>query len=159
MNLTHLHLILNHIPVVGSLCGLGLLAFALWRHREDVKRAALGVLVVSALVAIPAYLTGEPAEGGVKGLPGVSQSLIKQHEEAAGVALGGLLGVGTLALAGLVWFRGKRLMPAWFGVLTLTGTLAVSGLMAWTASLGGQVHHPEIRAGIFTHSEKERHHD
>ena len=29
MNLTHLHLILNHIPVVGSLCGLGLLAFAL----------------------------------------------------------------------------------------------------------------------------------
>jgi len=99
------------------------------------------------------------AGGGVKGLPGVSQSLIKQHEEAAGVALGGVLGVGTLALAGLVWFRGKRLIPAWFGVLTLTGALAVSGLMAWTASLGGQVHHPEIRAGIFTHSEKERHHD
>ena len=99
------------------------------------------------------------AGGGVKGLPGVSQSLIKQHEEAAGVALGGVLGVGTLALAGLVWFRGKRLIPAWFGVLTLTGALAVSGLMAWTASLGGQVHHPEIRAGIFAHGESERHHD
>jgi hypothetical protein len=25
--------------------------------------------------------------------------------------------------------------------------LIVSGLMAWTANLGGQVHHPEIRAG------------
>lgn len=69
MNLTHLHLLLNHLPVVGTICGAGLLAFTLSRRSNDLKRAALGLLVISALVAIPAYLTGEPAEDGVKGLP------------------------------------------------------------------------------------------
>jgi hypothetical protein len=49
-------------------------------------------------------------------LPGVSKALIEQHEEAAGVALGGVLTVGVLALAGLLWFRGSRCMPMWFGV-------------------------------------------
>ncbi len=147
MNLTHLHLLLNHLPIVGSLCGLGLLAFALWRHSEDIKRAALGVLVISALVAIPAYLTGEPAEDGTRGLTGVSKSLIERHEEAAGVALGGVLTLGALGLVGLVWFRGKRPMPSWFGGITLAGALIVSGLMAWTASLGGEVRHTEIRSG------------
>jgi hypothetical protein len=158
MNLTHLHLVLNHIPVVGSLCGLGLLAFALWRHSEDVKRAALGVLAVSALIAIPAYMTGEPAEDGVRGLPGVSKALIERHEEAAGVALGGLLALGALALVGLIWFRGKRLLPAWFGAITLAGALIVSGLMAWAASLGGEVRHTEIRSGAATSLDPEQDH-
>lgn len=159
MNLTHLHLILNHIPVVGTLCALGLLAYALWRHSEDIKRAALGVLVISALVAIPAYLTGEPAEDGVKGLPGVSKAIIERHEEAAGVALGGLLAVGVLALVGLIWIRGKRLMPAWFGAITLTCALIVSGLMVWTASLGGEVRHTEIRSGAPASFHGEQDHD
>ncbi len=159
MNLIHLHLLLNHLPVVGTLCGFGLLAFALWRRSTDLKRAALGVLVISALVAIPAYMTGEPAEDGVKGLPGISRALIEQHEEAAGVALGGLLTVGVAALAGLIWFRGSRLMPAWFGVITLIGALIVTGLMAWTANLGGQVRHTEIRPGATRAAPGERAHE
>ena len=159
MSLTHLHLILNHIPVVGTFCGLGLLAFALWRDSEDIKRAALGVLVMAALVAIPAYLTGEPAEDGVKGLPGVAKAVIEQHEAAAGVALGGVLALGALALVGLIWFRGKRLLPAWFGGITLAGALIVSGLMAWAASLGGEVRHTEIRSGAATSPDQKRDHD
>ena len=146
MNTTHLHLILNHIPVLGAAGGLGLLAFALWRHSEAIKRTALGILIIAALFAIPVFLTGEPAEDGVKGLPGVSKLLIEQHEEAASVALGGALVIGALALLGLIWFRGPRLIPAWFSLVTLMGALIVSGLMGWTASLGGQVRHTEIRS-------------
>lgn len=146
VNSTHLHLFLNHIPVLGVSGGLGLLAFALWRHSEETKRVALGILIIAALFAIPVFLTGEPAEAGVKGLPGVSKALIEKHEEVAGVALGGLLVIGAVAIVGLIWFRGRRLMPAWFGFTVLTGALIVSGLMGWTASLGGQVRHTEIRS-------------
>lgn len=159
MNLTHLHLILNHIPIVGSLCGLGLFTFALWRHSEDIKRAALGVLLIAALFAIPVYMTGEPAQDGVKGLPGVSKELMEQHEEVAGVALGGVLALGALALVGLIWFRGKRLQPAWFIAVTLAGGLIVSGLMAWTANLGGEVRHTEIRSNAATSHHAEHDHD
>jgi hypothetical protein len=151
--------LLNHIPVVGTLIGLGLLALALWRRADELKRAALGLLLICALIALPTYMTGEPAENGVEGLPGVSKALIEQHEKAAGVALGGSLVVGVLALVGLIWFRGNRVVPAWFGVITLTGTLAVSVLMGWTASLGGQVRHTEIRSHAAATTPESHHHE
>jgi uncharacterized membrane protein len=147
MNPAHLHLILNHLPVLGTAFGLAILAFGLWKKNEAIKRLALATLVIIALSAIPAYLTGEPAEDVVKGLPGVAMSLVERHEEAAGVALGGVLALGALALAGLVIFRGQRPVANWFGLLTLLAAVVVTGLMAYTANLGGQVHHPEIRSG------------
>jgi len=41
MNGAHLHLLLNHIPVIGVPLGLLLLAFAFLRRSEEWKRAAL----------------------------------------------------------------------------------------------------------------------
>ena len=148
MNAAHLHLVLNHIPVLGTVFGLGLLAFGLLRRSEDVERVALGLLVVTALFAVPAYLTGEPAEDAVESRPGVARGLIEQHEAAAGAAFVGMLVLGGLALVGGIGFRGRRPIPAWFGGCVLLGALIVSGMMAWTAKLGGQVSHPEIRAGM-----------
>lgn len=145
MNTAHLHLILNHLPVLGTAFGCAILAFGLWKRSEDIKRLALLSLTITALLAIPAYLTGEPAEKTVKGLPGVAGNLIERHEEAAGVALGGVLALGAFAVVGLVVFRRQRPVATWFGVTALLGAIAVSGLMAWAANLGGQVHHPEIR--------------
>jgi len=137
--------LLNHLPVVGTICGLGLLIFALRRRSNDLKRAALGVLVISALTAIPTYLTGEPAEGPIKELIGNSKQFIEPHEEVAGIALGGILVLGAIALVGLVWFRGERLVPSWFAAAASIGSLVVAGLLGWTANLGGQIRHSEIR--------------
>ena len=61
MNVAHLHLMLNHIPVVGMGFGLALVGLALLRKSEELKRISLGFLIVIALLAIPAYLTGEQA--------------------------------------------------------------------------------------------------
>jgi hypothetical protein len=145
MNLAHLHLIMNHAPVLGAVFALGLFIFAQWVRSEDFKRAALGVLVINALLALPAYFTGEPAEGMIKSVPGVMESLIEPHEDAAGVALTGVLLLGAGALAGLIFFRKGKIMPAWFSAVILAAALIVSALMAWTANLGGKIHHPEIR--------------
>jgi hypothetical protein len=145
MNASHWHLVLNHIPVLGTAFGLGLLAFALWRRSEELKRAAFGALVVVALLAVPAYLTGEPAEGTVKGLPGVSNNYIESHEDAATIAFVGVLVVGACALGGLVFSRRGKAVPGWLGYSILAAVVIVGGLMAWTANLGGQVRHTEIR--------------
>jgi uncharacterized membrane protein len=147
MNATHLHLMLNHIPVLGTAFGLGLLAFALWRKSEELKNAALGVFLITALFSVPVYLTGEPAEDLVEPLAGVSKAIIEQHEEAAVVAFIGLLVLGVVALAGLILSRRNKIVPAWFGMVMLASSLIVSGLMAWTANLGGQIRHTEIRSG------------
>ena len=147
MNATHLHLMLNHIPVIGTGFALLLLLVALAKRSDEWKKVSLWFFVLIALLTVPAYVTGEPAEDGVKGLPGIAKAVIEQHEEAAGVAFGGTALVGVLALTGLVRFRRGRPVPGWFaGAIVLLAVIA-GGLMAWAANLGGQVRHTEIRAG------------
>lgn len=146
MNLTHLHLALNHLPVLGPAFALALLLFGVWRKSEDIKKAALGAFVLIALFSVPAYMTGEPAEDGVKGLPGVSKQIIEKHEEAASVAFTGLVVIGVVALVGLLVFRRARPVPSWFSSLVLAVALIVVSLMSWTANLGGQIRHTEIRS-------------
>ena len=102
---------LNHIPVLGMAFGLALVSLALLRKSEELKRISLGFLIVIALLAIPAYLTGEPAEELVKNIPGVSKASIEQHEEAAQVGFAGVLIVGAAALGGLIFFRHANPFP------------------------------------------------
>ena len=151
MNTVHLHLMLTHVPVLATAFALAALAAGLWKRDESVKRFAFGVLVVSALIAIPVYLTGEPSEDVAETLAGVSKASIEQHEEAAGVALGGTLGLGAIALIGLALFRGMRAVPRWFATSTLFATLFVSAIMMWTANLGGKIRHTEIQSSAASH--------
>lgn len=145
-NAAHWHLVLNHLPVVGSLTALLLLAWAFVRNTDDLKRAALGALVLVALATIPAFLTGEPSEHHVKGLSGVSSRWMSNHEEMAEVTLWVAVSVGVLALGVLAFFRKPSSVPRWTLLLMLVLNLGVWGLMFRTASYGGKIHHPEIRA-------------
>ena len=47
MNAAHLHLMVNHLPVVGTPVILALLLWGLVRRSRDIQRAALGGAVVS----------------------------------------------------------------------------------------------------------------
>lgn len=144
MNAAHLHLLLNHIPVLGVIFGFFLLLAALWRGSEELKRASLVVFLLAALITIPTYLTGEPAEEIVEKLPGVAATFIEQHEESAKIALIGMEILGIVALGGLLFFR-HRNAPAWLTGVILLLAMVVGGWMIRTANLGGKIHHPEIR--------------
>ncbi len=159
MNAAHIHLIMTHVPVIGTFAALGLLAFGLVRKSQDLKKAALVILVIAALFAVPVYLSGEQAEEIMEGIPGVSHATVEQHEDAAAVAFTTLLVVGALALGGLVWRR-KQALPGWLLSLTLAGSIVSAGMMAWTANLGGKVRHTEIQPNSISLSDKgEQHHD
>ncbi len=158
MNLTHLHLMLTHVPVLGAAFGLALFAFALWRKSEELKKAALGTFLVAALLAVPVYLTGEPAEDAAKSFPGVTKMTIEEHEEAASVAFTSIVVLGVAALAGLLLFRRGK-VPSWFSATILAAAFIVSGLLMWTANLGGKVRHTEIRAGISASAGAHKNHD
>lgn len=146
MNAIHLHLMLNHIPVLGTAFGLGLLLYGLWRKSDELKKTALGVFALVAGIAVPVYLTGESAESDVAALPGVSKPIVEQHDEAAAVAFTGVLVLGIAAAVGLFRFRRGRSLSAGFSLAMVVAALIVSGLMAWTANLGGRIRHSEIRA-------------
>jgi uncharacterized membrane protein len=148
MNWAHIHLLLNHLPVVGSIFGVLLLLFALLRKSEELKRVSLGVFVLTALLALPVYFTGEPAQKVVERLPGVTEPLIEEHEDAALFALLMAGATGVVALAGLILFRRAERLPGRLVGAVLVLSLATSGLMGWTANRGGRIRHTEIRAGF-----------
>jgi uncharacterized membrane protein len=145
MNTTHLHLLLNHVPVLGTVFGLLILLIGCWRKSDELKKAALILFTLTTLVTVPVYLTGEPAEDAVERLPGVSKSIIEKHEEAAVVAFTGIIVLGVVSLVGLLRYRHDRILPPWFTSSAIVASLIVCGLMAWTSNLGGQVRHTEIR--------------
>jgi uncharacterized membrane protein len=147
MSPVHLHLILNHVPVVGTVMGLCLLAYAVLRRDDRLVRVCLGMFAVLAAVALATFLTGEPAEEAVEGLAGVSESMVEQHEEAALLATVTLGFLGLLSLAVLLRFRTGAL-PRQAALLLLAAALVPAGMMAWTANLGGQIRHSEIRAEV-----------
>jgi hypothetical protein len=147
MNLAHVHLLLTHLPVVGAVFAVPLLATALLTRCAVVRRVALGAVVVVALLGLPAYFTGEAAEDAVERLPGIAEALVERHEDAAARALVALEVAGAVALLGLALTLRARDVPAWILVATLLVTAVGAGLLGWTANLGGQIRHTEIRAG------------
>jgi uncharacterized membrane protein len=145
MSFTHLHLLLNHFPVIGTIIGVALLGFALIRRNSDIGKLALGMFVVLAATSIAVYLTGEPAEDAIEKLPGFSKQITERHEEFALVATIALSVFGALALGVLFVFRKKEL-PRWTMLGTFALSICAAGLMGYTALLGGQVRHTEVRA-------------
>ena len=155
MNWAHVHLMLSHLPVVGTIFGVLLLLLALLRKSEELKRVSLGVFVLTALLALPVYFTGEPAEKVVEHLPSVTESLIEEHEDAALFALLMAGSAGVVALAGLILFRRAERLPGWVVGAALVLSLSTSGLMGWTANRGGRIRHTEIRADFKATTETE----
>lgn len=148
MDLLHVHLVLNHVPVIGMAIVLLLLMGALLRRNSELMRAALVLIVILGLATLGAFFTGEPAEGGVERLPGVSKATISAHEEAAEFALGAMETLAAVALIGLaVWAR-KPAIPGWFVAVILLGAIVTSGVMGYTANLGGKIRHTELGGTI-----------
>lgn len=146
MEPVHIHLLLNHVPILGSIIGLLLLAYALLRGSDEVRKVAYIALVLTALVAIPVFLTGEPAEEVAEGLPGVSETFIEQHEDAGKLALWASIATGVIALVALFFSSRLRSAGRYLVWVTMIASLITAGLMAQTGNLGGQIRHTEIRA-------------
>lgn len=146
MNPAHLHLALNHIPVVATLLAAILLGVALWRRADGLLRTGAAVALGAALITAPVYLSGDPAEEQVEDLSGVTEAAIERHEDAAGAAAGAVIALGIAAAACLLRYRRAAVpRPAAAGLVALA--LVATALFARTANLGGEIRHPEIRAG------------
>ena len=144
MGWPHIHLLINHVPVLGVMFGLILAIVAFWLNHGEFKKMALWVSLIAGAAAGLVYFTGEQAEEALLRAPGISQPLVLAHDDAAFYAVVAAVALAVLSLAALLLMRRKMpwprwLAPAWFLVAVLT-----AGLISWTANLGGRIRHPEI---------------
>jgi len=146
MNLAHLHLLLNHFPIIGTIVALGLFIVSFIGKNDDLKRSSLIIFAAIALLTLPAFFSGIGAQRAVRKDPLVSTAVIDRHEGAAMLALFFMLITGALALIEL-WKR-RRIVTEkpWSGTLLaiLLFSLLTAGLMARVGTTGGDIRHPEI---------------
>ena len=146
MNFVHIHLLLNHFPVIGSIIGFGLFLISLFRKNDDLRRGSLIIFAAMALIAIPAFASGKGAQLMLKDKPGISDAFMQRHEGAAMLALWFLEATGAFALAGLWQFYRRAHMARWNLPAVLILSLLTVGLMVRTGNTGGEIRHTEVRA-------------
>lgn len=146
MNSAHLHLVLNHIPAIGSAIAIFVLIAGILKRSDDVKKVAAMVLLLTALITIPVYISGKDSESMIEGnYEDVDEELIGAHEDFALNSFIAMDIAGFIALAALILFKKPKLFPNYVTYLILALLIIVNGMMAYTANLGGKIHHPEIR--------------
>lgn len=148
MNAAHVHLLLNHIPILGTIFGLLVLGYGMLRKSDEIQKTSLGVFVITALLTIPVYLAGDGAAEIVGNLPGVSTAIIQQHDKAATITLIAIEILGAVSLFGLLLSWCSRDLRNWMTLGVLILAMISGGLGAWTGSIGGQIRHTEIREGV-----------
>ena len=144
MNQTHIHLIITHLPIFGSILGGLVLAHGLWTKSNQTKIAAYNLFIISAIGAGIAYLTGEGAEESVEDMQGVVEATIKTHEEFAQFALISFIFLGLASIVGLFLTLRKSPMTRAIAFIVFFISIISFGLVARTGYLGGQIRHTEI---------------
>jgi hypothetical protein len=140
----HLHLLVNHAPIFGSIFAFLLLVASYFTSPTVLRKTAFIVLIATALAGATADLSGDAAKDAIRGFPGVKREVINAHEEMGDKAyiLGGILGV--IALGALIRWRRTPVPAGATAVITLA-TAFVMGAFMYTGLLGGQVRHTEVR--------------
>lgn len=150
MTQVHLHLLITHLPIFGSILGGLVLAHGLWAKSNPTLIAAYNLLIISSAGAVIAFLTGEGAEETVEKIQGVSENMIEQHSDFAIYALVSLSILGAASLVGLFLSLKKSPLARTFAIITLVISFISFGLIARTGYLGGQIRHTEINSASLT---------
>jgi len=153
MNQTHIHLLITHLPIFGSILGGLVLLHGIGTKSNQTIIAAYYIFVLSAIGAGIAYLTGEAAEETVENIQGVVESTIKMHEESALYALISLITLGVPSIVGLFLTFTNSPFIKTTALLILFISFVSFGLVTRTGYLGGQIRHTEISNGVIVPSE------
>ncbi|MDN3677120.1 hypothetical protein QWY90_07320 [Flavobacterium paronense] len=146
MNDAHLHLLFNHIPIIGTIFGFGILIAGIVFKNNAVKNVSYILFVVAAFFAAISMTTGEGAEELVEDMPSIGKSIIHEHEELAEKLAIVLYILGTVSLFGLYANVKNHSKAKLVSFLVLV--IAVIGviLAKSVGTSGGEIRHTEIRA-------------
>ncbi len=146
MNDAHLHLVVNHFPIIGTILGLGILITGIIFKSNSVKNTAYVLFIVAAIFAAFSMATGEGAEEMVENMPSIGKEIIHEHEEMAEKLAIVLYALGVISLIGL-FMNYKNKAKAKF-VSYIAVVVAVIGVFfaQQTGTTGGEIRHTEIRA-------------
>ena len=141
MNETHLHLITNHLAIIGTLFAAIVLLIGIISNTVQTRIASFILMLFSSIGGYITFKTGHEAEETVEHIKGISENIIEQHEEFAEKALWFIILLFIASIVGL--YAGKKKLKSenkisWIILLISVISFAI---FAWTGYLGGQIMH------------------
>ncbi|CAN5326236.1 hypothetical protein BH10ACI3_BH10ACI3_02730 [soil metagenome] len=138
METVRLHLMLNYYPVIGMVIGVIFMLGGLWLRSDRVKQISLKIFFVTAVIALPAFVSGEIA-GKAASYPEPNAAALTTHKESARMTIVVVEATGIAALIGLMLYRRESDLVKWFVLAVLLLSLTSSVLVGYTTHLGRQV--------------------
>ncbi len=83
MNTAHLHLLVNHFPIIIPIIALFVLIAALIKKSHTLQNTSFILFAIAALFTIVAMSSGDGAEEVVENIQGVNENNIEAHEHSA----------------------------------------------------------------------------
>ncbi len=145
MNDAHLHMVVNHFPIIGIILGLGVLIIGFLLKNSTIINTAYGLLIVSAIFAAISMATGDGAEEMVEDFPSIGKKIIHEHEEMAEKLALVLYVLGFISVTGLYLNIKKHSKSYLISVLAIAIGILGIYLAQKTGTTGGEIRHTEIR--------------
>lgn len=145
MNDAHLHMLVNHFPIIGLFFGFFILLFGIIKNSSTLKATAYIIFIFCMIMGKISMMTGDKAEYAVEEMAGFSHDYIHEHEEAAELFMKPLYILGLVSILGLVGIVKKRnseKMVSYCAVILVAICLFLSKNAGTT---GGEIRHIEIR--------------
>jgi ABC-type Mn2+/Zn2+ transport system permease subunit len=144
MNGAYIHLLTNHLPIIGSIFAFCLLIAGMFWKSDHLKHAALVTVIISALFSIGSYITGEDAEHVVEDIIGINHEALEEHEEAAEISMWALIITGAISLGTLAGFYQQKKYSGPLVWLCLAFLFVSVLLTIHTGKEGGMIRHTEL---------------
>lgn len=152
-NWAHIHIMLNHIPIIGVPITATLLLVAFIRNDKNLSLLAHWLLVAIAALSVVVYVTGYGAHKEMHEL-GLDHKIMLPHHEFSIWALGSVLALGAWSIHYNYQLKRnhKKFKFKMMISISLIGALVTSILLGITANMGAKINHPEIREEGFPQS-------
>ncbi|ESU22864.1 hypothetical protein FEDK69T_17670 [Flavobacterium enshiense DK69] len=145
MNDAHLHLVLNHLPIIIPIIGLLVMLGGFIFRSEAVKQTAYFIFILGAITTFPTFKTGGGAKEVVEHLQGVEKKFIKTHIQAAKTFAMLSYALGVFSLLG-IWANYKqKSFSNILSIATMVFSIIVLFFAKQTGTTGGEIRHLEIR--------------
>ncbi|HBS52669.1 MAG TPA: hypothetical protein DD806_01555 [Flavobacterium sp.] len=156
MNEAHLHMVVNHFPIIGTILAIGILIAGLLSKNRSIINTSYVLFVIGAIFGILSMNTGEGAEELVEDMPGIGWKIIHEHEELAEKMALLLDILGVLSLVGFYFQYKKNAKEKLVSYIILLIGIASLFVIQKVGTSGGEIRHTEIRKDFSnTNIEKE----
>ena len=142
----YLHVLINHLPIIGTGVGLFGLVIALFLRNRVALLPVLAILVLSGISAWPVYVTGSNAYRPIMKISdNTGRDWLNEHSDRADRVIWvfyAMAGIAAIAIvAPMKW--PKSAFP--LGILSLFFALGGLGAAGYIAQAGGMIRHVEFR--------------